>query len=118
MPTTPDFILIPVVLGPGKAVDMWLRAASVEAFQPAGPNPMGVRSYLRTKHSAEMIPTTESCARLLAALRGEQATVADNIVMFPGINSGAYFTKSSPSIEIRPPTNDDDPSPNNDGEPA
>lgn len=98
----PDFILIPVVLGPGKVVDMWLRAALVDAFQSASPNPMGVRSYIRTKYSNELIPTSESCSRLLATLRGEQHEVADNIVSFSAWQTGLQ----------------DQPDPNNDGDAA
>lgn len=83
--TTPvDFICIPVVLSPGKTVDMWLRAASVEAFQPAIGNALGVRAYIRIKHSAELVPTSDSCAQLLAALRGQDHAPPDNVVAFPG----------------------------------
>jgi len=102
----PDFILIPVVLGPGKTVDMWLRAASIEAFQPAGGNSMGVRSYVRTKYSTELIPSLEPCSRLLAALRGEQAEIAENIVLFPAGANGPQARFDAPY------------DPDNNGEPA
>lgn len=98
-----DFICIPVAVGPGKSTDMWIRAEEVLAFQPAQANPLGVRAYIRLKHSADMIPTTEPCNALLAQMRGEELAVPENIVLFPGAGGQKRFKPLAQPEPLRPP---------------